>query len=168
MLSCSIGDPLVPADVMESQHSTSCRTNVAYILNNGKVFVSAFVKNADKPSRITISVAKDTTTTPEMLPNSAAAQSLVYQPRSAGLDRLALGLGTSIAAVSTATLLSAAITMTLNPLAPAGPSPSPSMRQAVTGCRDVCCTAGHAHDFVAGLEKEFKSMLKMACLPFSL
>lgn len=97
-----------------------CRTNIVYILNNGKVYVSAFVKNADKPSKITISVAKDTTTTPDMIPNNAAAQTLVYQPRSPSLDYLALGLGTSIAAVTTASLLSAGIAMTLNPLAPAG------------------------------------------------
>ena len=106
--------------LIEESTIPCCRTNIAYVLNSGKVYVSAFLKDASKASQVTISVARDVTTTPDMIPNGAAAQTLVYQPRAASLDYLSLALGSSMAAANTASLLVGLIAMSLNPFVPAG------------------------------------------------
>lgn len=102
-----------------------CRTNTAYVLNNGKVFISAFVERPDQPRQITISVAKDTTTSPDMVSNDAAVHTLIYQPRDRTVDSLALSLGTLMAAANTASLMIGLNSMSLSPVVPAGASAMP-------------------------------------------
>ena len=100
--------------------SGTCRTNIAYILNNGKVFVSAFVEHLGQATPLAISVAAGATTTPDLIPNGAAAYTVIYQPRDPAVDYLALGLGTLMAAANTASFLIALNAMSMNPLVPAG------------------------------------------------
>ena len=78
-----------------------CRTNVAYELNNGRVYIFALVQDPTQPATLTVSVSAGVGSTPEGLLNAAADFSLQYRPRQTGLDYLSLGIGTLMTAVIT-------------------------------------------------------------------
>ena len=106
--------------VPQKRNALLCRTNVAYTLNNGQVFVKAYISNVAQPCTITLSVNAGITATPSGARNKAVEYSLRYTPRHATLDWLGFGIGSSISYLVTGSVASTFIACHLGYLTPAG------------------------------------------------
>lgn len=98
---------------------------MAYELNNGRVYIWAYVEEPGKATAVTLRVAANITRTTNGMVNKAAELSLMYQPRDIGVDYASLGMGTAIMSVATGSVSAQIMAGLLAPLTPPGESSTP-------------------------------------------
>lgn len=83
----------------------TCRTNVAYTLNNGQIVVKAYLNNTVEKQTVSVFVNAGVTSMPDGSVNGAVSYTLQYIPRNSKVQWLAFGVGAVISYVLTGALV---------------------------------------------------------------
>ena len=93
---------------------------MAYTLNNGQVFVKAYIQPWTEAHIIRVSVNPGITFTPNGTANAAAMYTLQYSPQRHSMQWLAYGVGIAISYLITGAIAATIIACHLGVLVPAG------------------------------------------------